>query len=222
MAKAEQERNVVLLRSSKLVGEMKDTSLQVANIINRIEECFNILFPRLFKDTTPVEVKSAEPLDDNFDDVDWIASDALVGSVTSCGSSSSSNIRDISSSSETAVDLEAVGAVPFTISFTLDTTAEDVTTADNEILISIVRELSKQLVNHVVPRLIQWRDALAKGLDVLTSEDYKGGSGAHKRKFGEDPDNQEQETRAALNKTKQLLEQIHTVLMRKCKELLKK
>lgn len=198
------------------MDELKYTTTQVNNIINRIEECFNILFPRLYNDAVDSSTSSnVDVLDDNFDDIDWIESD---GASTLVPSSSSRS----SSSAAAAMDLEAVGAVPYTLAFTLDTTAQDVTTADNDILISIVHELSKQLVNHVIPRLLLWKSTATKALDILSSEVSNGsGSSSHKRKY-DDAIDKEAETRIALNAIKQLLSQVHTVLIRKCKELLKK
>lgn len=226
LARADQERNVILLQSSKIMNELKDSTLQVTNIINRIEECFNILFPRLFSDVIDSSAISEEPdvLDDNFDDVDWIENDVTSSSglnnniLNSNSSSSSSSGGSSSSSTSNVIDL-AVGAVPYTISFSLDTTAQDVTTADNEILISIVRELSKQLVNHVVPRLVTWKSTLVKALNVVTN----ASSFNNKRKRDDDDNEKEEEDiTAALSKVKQLLGQIHSVLVRKCRELLKK
>lgn len=50
-------------------------------------------------------------------------------------------------------------------------------TADNEVLVGTVRELASQLARHVVPRLLQWREQLARASVILIARETEGGGG---------------------------------------------
>lgn len=126
--------------------------------VSRLEECFNILFPR-FSDsianevavTVPVTAAAAvEDVEAGQDDVNWEDEDAEEDPAT-----------DSFLSEEVEQHDTTVGA-PYTLNIRLATTAADIETRDNAILVHHIREISRQLARITVPKLLAWQDLFAQ------------------------------------------------------------
>lgn len=55
----------------------------------------------------------------------------------------------------------ATGGAPYTLQITLSTTARELETADNSVLVQTIRELSRFLARSAVPRLLHYKEVFA-------------------------------------------------------------
>eukprot|EP01034_Spumella_vulgaris_P021800 gene21800-27869_t len=167
--------NVVVLKARKIVDvELQSSALQVDSIVHRVTECFALLFPRLggtdgVNQEETIADDPAHPLDPvdweaEYGDVQWIEEDDDVRDEEEGEGKGKQSTHALSGD-------PLAGGVPYTLEISLSRAAQDVRTADNEVLIETVRELSTQLLRHVVPRLLQWRELLVRAIDVCTSRE---------------------------------------------------
>ncbi len=218
--------NIAILQATKIVDqELPSTALQVDRIVRRVTECFAILFPRMGDGGAAVMVGVDEDVvdwDDDYSDVQWVDDN----------DNDEVDEEDVNES-RSAVAFHSsdvlAGSVPYTLEISLSRTAEDIRTADNEVLLETIRELAGQLIKHVVPRLRQWREILRRAMDVLMARSNSVSpadisSLLGKRRLVSDSHDdrsvqQVEQFMAADHQLEALLRHVHDAATSKCREL---
>ncbi len=225
--------NVVLLKASKIVdSELSTTALQIDRIVNRVTESFAIIFPHMGDDevVTGGDGGGVEPVDwdGEYGDVQWVDEEETEEHVDVERDRAEEGRIVIIPRTEDAL----AGGVPYTLEIPLSRSAEDIRTADNEVVLETIRELAGQLLRHVVPRLRQWREVLRRAMDILIARadpavSTDSSSGLGKRRMGSDERSvhddgstlQMERFRAADLQLEASLRHIHDAALSKCREL---
>ena len=109
---------------------------------------------------------------------------------------------------------------------------KDIENEDNQVVITLVKELVRQLSVYIIPKLIDWIETLSKSIKIF-DERYKNDDSNNtlKRKIATNNDQmiykltpielkKNEKAKEMLNKCIDVLEYIQTLLKGKCKEFL--